>query len=370
MTRQQKIGLVAPLVVLPFLTLLAWAAGVGKVRHPPKATPVAGINTAVPKPTLAPATHKTKLDYYNQSRMDSAERVIQHPADTIPPVAAHLQRSLARLQATIGVRPALAARPVPGATPALGGPEPGVHPQTEPLVGSGLPMEPSARPMEPIARPMEPRLHPMEPSARPVALPPVPLIRPQPPAPDPDLEKYDRLLDKIIAIEHPEAVKTKEIPIIPAPSAQDTLPAIQAQIEADASLVSGETIALRLEEGMHIQGEAVDSSTLLYGTVSLQGERLHIQIRSVMVGRKILAVHLEAYDQDGQIGVYVPGSLERDVAKESTEGSIGSLNLDVADPGLGSQAANAGLQAAKSLLSRKVRQVRVFIRAGYQVWIK
>lgn len=359
MTRQQKIGLVAPLVALPFLILLAWAAGVGKERHSAKAAPVAGINTAVPKPTLAPTAHQTKLDYYNQSRMDSAARVIQQPTDSVPPIAVHLQNSLARLQAALGARPALGALSAAGARPGLVGPEPGLHPQTGPLVGSALPTvpgEPSQRALSPL-----PMMRPLPPAPL-SALSPVPA-----PAPDTDLEKYDRLLDKIIAIEHPEAAKAKAI--LP-PSATDTMPAIQARIEADASLVSGQTIALRLEEGLPIQGEQIDSATLLYGVVSLQGERLHIQIRSVMVGRKILTVHLEAYDADGQLGVYVPGSLERDVTKESTEASIGALNLDLADPGLGAQAASAGLQAAKSLLSRKVRQVRVFIRAGYQVWIK
>jgi conjugative transposon TraM protein len=198
------------------------------------------------------------------------------------------------------------------------------------------------------------------------------MMRPQPPVPvpDPDLEKYDRLLDKIMEIQHPESAKPKEALVTPQHPVPDTLAAIQAQIDADAALVSGETIALRLEEPLRIEGKQVDSSTLVYGMVNLQGERLHIQIRSILIGRKILAVHLEAYDQDGQLGIYVPGSLERDVAKESTEGSIGTLNMDLADPGLGAQAANAGLQAAKSLLSRKVRQVRVFVRAGYQVFIK
>ncbi|HXB35827.1 MAG TPA: DUF4138 domain-containing protein, partial [Puia sp.] len=46
------------------------------------------------------------------------------------------------------------------------------------------------------------------------------------------------------------------------------------------------------------------------------------------------------------------------------------LNILTTDPGLGAEAASAGVQAAKSLLTHKARLIKVSVRAGYQVLLK
>jgi hypothetical protein len=58
------------------------------------------------------------------------------------------------------------------------------------------------------------------------------------------------------------------------------------------------------------------------------------------------------------------------VAKESADQSIQNLGFTSYDPSLGAQAATAGVTAAKSLFSRKVRLVKVEVKAGYQVLLK
>ena len=84
----------------------------------------------------------------------------------------------------------------------------------------------------------------------------------------------------------------------------------------------------------------------------------------------IYPISLEAYDLDGQPGIFVPGSLTRDVSKASTEEALEQVDPAIVDPSLGAQAANAGIRAAKSLLTGKVRQVRVMVRPGYQLLLK
>jgi hypothetical protein len=69
-------------------------------------------------------------------------------------------------------------------------------------------------------------------------------------------------------------------------------------------------------------------------------------------------------------GIRVPGTVTRDASKESASQALGGLGIASLDPGLGSQAANAGLQFAKSLASRKVRLVRVRLPAGYRVLLR
>src|SRR5258708_5016668 len=73
---------------------------------------------------------------------------------------------------------------------------------------------------------------------------------------------------------------------------------------------------------------------------------------------------------DGIPGIRIAGLISRDVAKASADESVSGLTLATIDPSLGAQAANAGVQAAKSFFSRRVRLTRVSVRAGYQVLLR
>ncbi len=121
---------------------------------------------------------------------------------------------------------------------------------------------------------------------------------------------------------------------------------------------------------VRINNHFISKNQFIYGITSLNGERLKIQFSSVRSGQNILPVSLEAYDLDGLAGIYIPGSINRDVAKQSTDQAIGSMNLATLDPSIGAQAAGAGIQAAKTLLSKKVKLVKVTVKAGYRLLLK
>ncbi len=46
------------------------------------------------------------------------------------------------------------------------------------------------------------------------------------------------------------------------------------------------------------------------------------------------------------------------------------MELTSADPSLKAQAATAGINTVKSLMSRKVKQVKVLVKAGYKVLLR
>ena len=73
---------------------------------------------------------------------------------------------------------------------------------------------------------------------------------------------------------------------------------------------------------------------------------------------------------DGLIGIHIPGSINRDVSKESANEAITGVGMTTLDPSLAAQATSAGIQAAKSLLSKKVKLVKVTVKAGYSVLLK
>ena len=99
-------------------------------------------------------------------------------------------------------------------------------------------------------------------------------------------------------------------------------------------------------------------------------ERLEAEINSIRYKNQLFPVKLELYDMDGLPGIYIPGSISRDVAKNSADNSLQLMELTTLDPSLKAQAAAAGINTVKSLMSRKVKQVKVIIKEGYKVLLK
>lgn len=192
---------------------------------------------------------------------------------------------------------------------------------------------------------------------------------------DPQLEKLNSMLDKVIRIQHPGESKPVAAPagnenkdeVLPADSASNTIGAV---IPSNQTLVTGGTISLRLSQDVLIHGVMVPRGQLVYGVVTISNDRMLVHIRSLRDGRNLYNADLQVYDLDGLPGIHIPGMLSQDVAKQSADESINGLNLGTYDPSIGAQAANAGIQAAKTFLGRKVRLVRVSVRAGYEVLLR
>jgi conjugative transposon TraM protein len=233
---------------------------------------------------------------------------------------------------------------------------------------------------------------------------------------DPQLEKLSGMLDKIIRIQHPGqelpgektpltvqapaalSVTTRQEPVAVSdlantPSAEadsgeyedaggfysiddpdQEEPAVQNMIAAvipeDQTLVAGATITLRLTQDAVINGITIHRDNPVYGLVNINGDRMGVTVSSIRYKQGIYPVSLQVYDMDGLPGIHVPGAITRDVAKESADQGISSMGLNALDPSLAGQAATAGIEAAKTLISRKIKLVRVSVKAGYQVLLK
>jgi conjugative transposon TraM protein len=146
--------------------------------------------------------------------------------------------------------------------------------------------------------------------------------------------------------------------------------AIKATIPETQILVSGATVKLRLTDDVYIQGVFIPKDLYVFGTALLNGERLTIDISTIRYKNNILPVALSVYDLDGMEGIYMPGAITRDVAKQSTDQAIQSLSIASLDPSLGAQAASAGIQAAKSLIGKKTKLIKVTVRSGYEVLLR
>lgn len=194
---------------------------------------------------------------------------------------------------------------------------------------------------------------------------------------DPELDRLSEMLDKLVRLKGMEdqrtggtSIKMAEETKRSAEHDQVMTAAVPAVVESDQDLVNGGTIGLRLMATVVCNGVTVRKGQLVYGTVSLSGDRLQVGVHSIRVGDGILATSWQVYDLDGLQGIRVPDGLGRQVARQSVDQGIGSLNLLGYDPSIGAQVAGVGIQAAKGLFSRKVRTVRVTVPAGYHVLLK
>jgi conjugative transposon TraM protein len=146
--------------------------------------------------------------------------------------------------------------------------------------------------------------------------------------------------------------------------------AIEAVVPENTILVNGAVLKLRLVSDIYINGVLIPRNNIVSGLVALDNERLHVEISSIRFNNSLFPVKLEVFDLDGLAGIYIPGAISRDVAKQSADNSLQLMELTTLDPSIKAQAAAAGVNTVKSLLSRKVKQVKVMVKAGYKVLLR
>ncbi|QES88928.1 conjugative transposon protein TraM [Rhizosphaericola mali] len=222
---------------------------------------------------------------------------------------------------------------------------------------------------------------------------------------DPQIEQINTVLNKIMDVQHPDAVKerlereslknkgqvfsiasnTEEIlakpliAIVPkrsigfyglteiSDSSYANNAAVEAQVHETQTLISGAAIKLRLTSDILIAGQTITKGSFVFGTCNVGGERLNITINSIRKDDRLFPVSLVVYDMDGLEGIRIPGAITREVTKEGIDQGIQSMNLMSLDPSVGAQAASAAVQTAKGLLGKKAKLVKATVRAGYPV---
>jgi conjugative transposon TraM protein len=142
-----------------------------------------------------------------------------------------------------------------------------------------------------------------------------------------------------------------------------------ATIPVRQVLQTGSVVKLVLNGAVTFGRNTLAAGSAVYGIASIENGRLLIHVSSLRCLEEIIPVALTVYDLDGMEGIYVPGSIARDVLKSTAEHSMPSLNVLSLDPGIRKQAAIAGIGAVKTLLSQKAKMVRVTVEAGYRVFL-
>lgn len=399
--RQRKILWVLPMLAVPFLTILFWSMGGGKSSVPDVPEKEKGLNNALPQ-TAVPENGFNKLNYYDRADADSSRQ--QNLKSKDPFFMA-------------------------GVSPEEEGDNFGLK-EEDRLFKSSFRNPREQQVMErlktlqqAVSQPVQiresrfqlknnERETPYETAGEIKRLEAIAASMNSAPQEDPEMQQINGMLENILDIQHPQRVQDRmkkdqrlkegkaftvgrpgEDTIIgnlsdhPPGANQQSGPnefysmedprtskaeknAIAATIAESQTCVNGSVVKLRLSQEIELSGTRIPKNTFVYGTASLKGERLTIEISSIRYQTSVFPVELLLYDIDGLEGIYIPGAISRDSAKASAERSIQPLGIASLDDSWGSQAAGAGIEAAKSLLSKKVKLVKVMVKSGYQVLLK
>ena len=149
---------------------------------------------------------------------------------------------------------------------------------------------------------------------------------------------------------------------------------ISAVVAGNQSVIDGEGVKLRTAEPMWVGNRLIPRNTTVVGSARVQGERLEIEITSIECQGSIYDVELQVYDSDGQEGINIPGNMESDALHEiganmgSTMGS--SINISTnTGAQIASDVGRGLINGVSQYLTKKMRTVKVHLKAGYRVML-
>jgi len=380
--QKRKFYMVLPLLVLPFLTMIFWALGGGQgVPAQATAMDMRGLNLSLPDAHFDEKEIWDKLSLYEIAERDSAkyeearesdpyfdliafksQQELKPQSDTVKkdsklidsfrqkerlsvdPNEDRVNKKLQELYAEINK-----ASTAPATSRTAGNSQPVTHVPSDPQF------------TEDVDR-LEKMMEMMRGDSE----------------PDPEMQQIESMLEKILDIQHPERVREKlksqtvqqrenafsvetvntndNISLIaqaPVSHFADVAPdstmtmqtlfvsrpvqngfygledemlvqqeignAIEAIIHDTQELVAGATVKMRLLNEVTINGKMIPKDQFIYGTCGINGERLTIEINSIRSANSLLPVSLSVHDLDGLEGIYIPGAITRDAAKQARE---------------------------------------------------
>lgn len=150
---------------------------------------------------------------------------------------------------------------------------------------------------------------------------------------------------------------------------------ISVCVHGDQTVISGQSVRLRLLEPMRVGRHELPRNSLITGDCRIQGERLDITISQVEYSGNIIPVELAVYDNDGQPGIFIPGSMEANAVKEMAAnmgqnlGTTISITNQSAGDQLLSELGKGAIQGVSQYISKKMRQEKVRLKSGHALML-
>ncbi|RRJ90718.1 conjugative transposon protein TraM [Flavobacterium macacae] len=407
--RKRRLYVALPWLVLPFLTVIFWAFGGGRSTVDKNATNHPGFNLNLPDALPADVDGLDKMSYYEKAALDSTKRedLIRKDPNYISDPAGAGRSTDTLPDSKSSASGVMVTEPVRNSN------EEKVYSKLKALQ-SAIRNEPTRLKRRSDQAPIRGTSLGMEESGEMERLEQMMLAMNAPGPQDPELQQLNGMLENILDIQHPERAQEKlrkasqaergQVFAISTSYAQDPISgfqgdtlseiipqhprgnafyslqdekvtavpqnSVEATVYETQTIVNGSTVKMSLANDIFINGVRIPKNNFIYGTAALKGERLTVKVSSLRYESSIFPVDLSVFDLDGVDGIYIPGAINRDVAKASADRSVQTLGVATLDDSWGSQAAGAGIEAAKSLFSRKVKLVKVVVKAGYRLLLR
>lgn len=393
--RQRKLMTALPLLMLPFITMLFWALDGGKGSYASTEPPRVGLNTEVPGARLDNTPKWDKFSLYEQAQRDSVRKAEAERTD--PYFRLKTITELRRKDSLGYINHSLGKRETD-----LNKTEEEVHQKISAIKSILDDRETSVSPAS-TRHSGEPLMYEDESIDR---LEEMMVLMQESGSTDPELQQIEGVLERILDIQHPERVQDKlfkqsmasPTKVFRVAKSNSSLSAgffgandsvqrvsqfygdhqgdtshvnlINTVILSTQSITENSIIKLQLLDEIFLSGLRIPRGSFLYGRCAIGAERVSIKVNSVFYQNSLYPVNLIAFDMDGLEGLYVPGTATNDAVKQGSSQAIQDLQIMSLDPSIGAQAANAGIQTARSLMSKRTRTVRVVVRSGYRVLLK
>jgi hypothetical protein len=341
--RQEKLRkflLVLPLLILPFMTLAFWALGGGKGNPNEQASHSKGINTDLPEAQFKKDAPQDKLSLYDQAARDSAS-ASSHAANPVFTLKRDSSHAVLQGQSTADANEVKLSQKLAQLKQEINkAPEP-----TVPTSSAVTPKTPPATNTADVDR-LENLMKSMN----------------NKDGDDPEMKQLEGMIDKIIQIQHPELVAAQLKQLKPA--VDSLFKAIPATIDGNQKVAQGGAVKLRLQDTVTLNGITLPKGFNLYGNCSITNQRLLLQIKSIRLGTSIIPVDLTVYYTDGMPGLPAPEAELADAGGNGAANAVQSMEFLPYDQSLTTQAASAGISAAKTLFSKKVKKIRIKLKNG------
>jgi hypothetical protein len=342
----KKFLLVLPLLILPFIILAFWGLGGGKGQGRTLPVNYKGINTELPEAQFKKDQPQDKLSLYDQAARDSV-RSKNNAANPLFPLAKPEAGANGSGQAGLpygqsaDANAAKINQKLAQINREINRPEPALTVSNPPVQQTSAETDK----LEKLLKSMNGKN-----------------------GDDPEMKQLNNMLDKIMAIQNPGSVqKVKPEQPVANESAFKAIPAI---IEGNQKVAQGGVVKLRLLDTIMLRNITIPKGQLLFGSCNITNQRLLLDIKNIRLGKAIIPVDLSVFSLDGMVGIDAPEAELAGAAGNGTDNALQSMEFLPMDQSLSTQAASAGITAAKGLIGKKVKRIKVKLKGGYSILLR
>jgi len=338
---RRKVLLFLPLLIVPLLVLGFYYYRKGKNNETIK-NDSEGINTRLPDASFSSDTPKTKADYYAKAERDQNKG----------------ENGIAGIAGQFGFE-------VDGSSGTSNGQEKAgqINAKLEALNREINRSEPdyvrpttSVRPQSPSMKSDVDRLEALMKAMQ------------ENKTEDPEMAQLNGMMQNILDIQHPERITERQrFARTLAPDSQ--FRATPAILVDNQKAVQGATVKIRLQDSLRIGNMVIPKGHLIFGACRITNQRLLIDISNIRLGTSIIPVDLSVYSLDGMVGLVAPEAALTGAINDGTDNAVRSVGFGF-DQSVATQVAGAGIDAARQLISRKVKKVKVKLSSGTQLLLR